>query len=551
MKKKTVKRIVQNFTFSSEDIDAASDFIFETLNRFGLDRKDALRTRLSAEEVLLNWQSAAALQADPPHAGCVIEISRRFGRISLTLSTMGMPVNPLVPSEEDDKEDVEQYGTGNLGRAMLENLGLSLSWQYRSGCNIVSCSLKRKQKMSQLSQVLLAVTAALLFGWLGLLLPQHVQDTLLVTLLNPLFNTFLGTFSCIVGPLMFLSMVWGIINIGDTRQLGTIGKKLLSRFMVISAIVGIICAAVAIPFFHISLSGTQSGQAIMQSVVEMILDIIPGNVVEPFLTGNTLQILFMGAAVGIVMIMLHDRMQVLSSVVEQSNALVQVILSTISSLTPAFIFLSILRLILQGTLTESAAGLLRVILLSVILSAAEITIETLSLMKLGVSPIQAARKMGRPFLIALTTASSAAAFPAIFQCCEKDLGIDNKLSNFALPFGSVVFMPHAVNLFILVPLFTAQMYGVEITIGTLILCVLNAVILSVAAPPIPGGAISCYTLMFMQLGIPLEAISLAAAANVVLDFTATSGQLYDLMVQLIHGAGKLDMLDKSVLQKKK
>ena len=207
----------------------------------------------------------------------------------------------------------------------------------------------------------------------------------------------------------------------------------------------------------------------------------------------------MGAVVGVVMILLRDRLQALGQVVEQSNAVVQFILSAISALVPGFIFLSVLRLMLQGALAQSAAGLLRVVALSVALSALEVVLETLSLMKAGLSPLQAVRKLGPPFLIALTTASSAAAFPSMMHCCRKELGIDEKLTNFALPFGSVVFMPHAVNLFILVPLFAAQVYGVELSTGSLVLCVVNAVVLSVAAPPIPGGAISCYTLSLIHI----------------------------------------------------
>lgn len=282
-------------------------------------------------------------------------------------------------------------------------------------------------------------------------------------------------------------------------------------------------------------------------MIEMVLDIIPGNIVDPFLSGNTLQILFMGAVVGVVMIILQDRMQVMTQVVEQANAIVQLVLGAISGVTHIFIFLSVLRLILQGTLTQSAAGLFQVILLSVVLSAGEIILETLSLMRIGVSPVQAVKKLGPSFLIALSTASSAATIPSIIDCCRKKLGIDEKLTNFAVPFGSVVFMSHAVNVFVLIPLFTAQVYGVELTVGSLVMCVLNAVILSVAAPPIPGGAISCYTLMFLQLGIPLEAISLAVAANVVLDFTCTAGNLHALLVQLAHGAKKLGMLDETIL----
>ncbi|MBR3706834.1 MAG: cation:dicarboxylase symporter family transporter [Firmicutes bacterium] len=535
-----MKHYRKDFTLIPENIDSAADFADETLQMFSLPRKEVLRIRLSLEEILLRWYDNVSNLKDK----FTVDISRRFGRITLTVSCNGMPCDPLAAEDED-----ESFGSGALGRAMLTNLGLSPTWQYQNGSNTVSFSIKKKQKLSQLSLVLIAVVSALVLGWLGLLLPEGLRTTILTTLLDPLFNTFLSVFSCIVGPLMFLSMVWGIVNIGDTRQLGRIGKKLLGRYMIVSIIVGIVCMIAAVSFFKPTLSGAQSGQAVLQSVIEMVLDIIPGNIVEPFLTGNTLQILFMGAVVGIVMILLRDRMQTLTQIVEQSNAVVQVILSAISSITPGFIFLSVLRLLLQGTLAQSAAGLISVILLSVVLSAAEILIEIVTMMKLGVSPVQAMRKLSSTFLIALTTASSAAAFPTMIDTCHNKLGIEEKLTSFALPFGSVVFMPHAVNLFILVPLFAAQLYGVELTAGSIVLCVINAVVLSVAAPPIPGGAISCYTLMFLQLGVPLEAISLAAAANVVLDFTATSGNIMALMIQTSHGASKLDMLNHDIIRK--
>lgn len=536
MKKEKRAPLRGEFTFSPAEVDAAADFVGAGLAGLGLDRKAALRTRLSVEEVLLNWQGRPGLEE-----GFTVELSRRLGRVLLTLRCPGAARDPVAGPGD------EAFGSGELGRAMLENLGLSLSWQYKVGVNVVSCAQKVRQKHSQLTQVLFAAALALVLGGAGMLLPQGWRDVFLESLLNPVFNTFLGTFACIVGPMMFLSMVWGIVNIGDTRQLGVIGKKLLGRFLLISSSFGVVCMGAALVFLRPALGGVQSSRSVFQSIVEMVLDIVPGNIVAPFLTGNTLQILFMGAVVGVVMILLRDRMQVMGEVVEQSNAIVQTILSAISAMVPAFIFLSVLRLMLQGALAKSAAGLLQVILLSVALSALEIIAETLSLMKAGLSPARAVKKLGPSFLIALTTASSAAAFPSMMDCCRKKLGIDEKLTNFALPFGSVVFMPHAVNLFILVPLFAAQVYGVELTAGSLVLCVVNAVVLSVAAPPIPGGAISCYTLMFLQLGIPLEAISLAAAANVVLDFTATAGQLHDLLVQLVHGAKRMGMLDEQVL----
>ena len=212
-----MKHFRKEFTLTPENIDAAADFADETLELFALSRKEALRIRLSLEEILLNWSEKASVLSEK----FSVDITRRFGRIMLSVSCNGMPCDPLSAQDGDEEE---AFGSGALGRAMLANLGLSPSWQYQNGCNTVSFSIRKKQKLSQLSLVLIAVVSALVLGWLGLLLPEGFRTALLTTLLDPLFNTFLSVFSCIVGPLMFLSMVWGIVNIGDTRQLGRIGK---------------------------------------------------------------------------------------------------------------------------------------------------------------------------------------------------------------------------------------------------------------------------------------------------------------------------------------
>ncbi len=524
----------QSFPLTDVGIDAAADFVGDGLEKLGLSRKNALRHRLSTEEVLLHWQTRMGADS----FCCCLD--RRMGRVMLTLRREGEPADPL--SESDGEFD------NTLGQQVLANLGLGFTWQYQNSVNIVSVSQKVGRKLSQLTQVLIAAALALGLGFAGQVLPETWRAMAVKNMLEPLFNAFLGLFACIVGPMMFLSMVWSIVNIGDTRKLGRIGGRLLSRFLIISTLFGGFSLVCVLLVLRPALDGVQNGSEVLRSVVEMLLGIVPHNIVDPFRDGNTLQILFLGVIVGIAIIALRDRMQVLTQVVEQSNAAIQFILAAISSMTPTFIFLSVLRLAFQETLLQSFAGLAQAIVLTVTLSMVEILLEVFSLTRLGISPIRAVKKLGSSFLIAVSTASSAAAFPAMMDCCRKKLGIDEKLMNFALPFGSVVFMPHAVALFLVVPLFISQLYGVELTVGSLILCLINAVVLSVAAPPIPGGAVSCFTLMFLQIGIPLEGISLAIAALAVLDFTSTAGQLNALLVQLTHGAHHLGMLDKEILQ---
>ena len=60
------------------------------------------------------------------------------------------------------------------------------------------------------------------------------------------------------------------------------------------------------------------------------------------------------------------------------------------------------------------------------------------------------------------------------------------------------------------------------------MAVMTSVILAVAAPSIPGGAVSCFTALFVQLGLPMEAVALMVTLSVVLDFVTTAMNFFCL-----------------------
>ena len=64
-----------------------------------------------------------------------------------------------------------------------------------------------------------------------MLLPDGVRLAISEELITPVFGSFMGLLSAISGPLIFLSVAWGIYSIGDTATLGTIGKRMISRIL--------------------------------------------------------------------------------------------------------------------------------------------------------------------------------------------------------------------------------------------------------------------------------------------------------------------------------
>lgn len=77
---------------------------------------------------------------------------------------------------------------------------------------------------------------------------------------------------------------------------------------------------------------------------------------------------------------------------------------------------------------------------------------------------------------------------------------------------------------------------------------LISIVLAVAAPPIPGGALTCYAILFAQLKIPMEVMAVTIALNVILEFATTAGNLFCLQTELVELPAGLDMLDAGKLR---
>ncbi|WP_329602520.1 cation:dicarboxylate symporter family transporter [Enterocloster hominis (ex Hitch et al. 2024)] len=158
------------------------------------------------------------------------------------------------------------------------------------------------------------------------------------------------------------------------------------------------------------------------------------------------------------------------------------------------------------------------------------------------------KKVLPTYLIALTTGSSAAAFAECVDCCERKLGIDRKLVDFGLPMGIVIFMPNFALWLVLFGGASAEYAGTVLTPADLLAVAVIGVFLAVAAPPVPGGAITCYTILLMQMNMPMEMLAVAAAVNVVLDFTGTAGHMLANQIELLQCAADLGMLDRKKLE---
>ena len=206
-------------------------------------------------------------------------------------------------------------------------------------------------------------------------------------------------------------------------------------------------------------------------------------------------------------------------------------------------------MLLSDALT-GLGGVAKGLLLAVgVCLACPLVYALLAALRLGASWPMLLRKELPAYLIALATASSSAALSTNLETCQRRLGISPRIGNFAVPLGQVVFKPGAAAGFLLLAFGLAEFYGVAMSPAWVVTGVLVSGMLAVAAPPIPGGSLTCYTVLLTQLGIPEEGIALAIAANVILDFFMTSCGIACLQSELVLAAHRLGMLDRAVLRK--
>ena len=126
-----------------------------------------------------------------------------------------------------------------------------------------------------------------------------------------------------------------------------------------------------------------------------------------------------------------------------------------------------------------------------------------------------------PWLVAFTTCSSAAALPANLNATRR-LGATKAIASFSIPLGNTINMNGTAIYMGVCSIFAAEVYGLPLTMTDQITIVLMGVLAAVGTAGVPGAGLIMTTIVFTQIGIPLEAVALIAGIDRILDMIRTS-----------------------------
>lgn len=450
------------------------------------DPKEIKRASLSLEEILLHFQSRFGATHH-----CMVTCKKKQSQIYFRIEDIGEKNNPLDVEDKEESADILDY------------LGIGTRYKYTSHKNIVSFSVATDKKNRSLTYILVSLALAFVLGTLCLRLPEETRMTLSTDIIEPLFQKMIALLTAFASPLIFLAVTLGIVGLEDITTIGTIGKRLLKGMLltyVFAAGLMIIAASLFLGG-NTSINASAGG---IEGIIQLVLDIIPNNLIEPFYNDNHLQIISLSIFMGVILLILGDSGKKITSAMNELSIFVNRMMMTICKAIPLIVFLGIFNIIITNKVAQ-IAQIWKTVVIFFVISFVVIMfglIRTRVVTGLPFSLI--IRKQRAPLMINLTTSSQVAAFPYSTECCKSYYGIDDKLVDFALPIEMVAFMPCGAVMIGLIPCTLASLEGVGFTPMFLIKCFLLAIIIAISAPPIPGSG-------FVVVSVALSGMGMSAA----------------------------------------
>ena len=522
---------MKEYILDAAAVEAVSADLQAYLKQRGTDRLNIHRLRLSVEEILLNVMANCG-----ENTRIRIGIGKQFGQHVFRMQYTGASFDPTQSDAE------------NWSRRLMVGLGYYPCWNYRGGVNTVSLKLQERTRRSTVFGIAVAVLAAVLLGVTGNFLPEDLRRTLDEALLSPMAKGFLGLMGTFSGVMIAFTMCSSILNVGDTMTLGRMGRYTISRFILLSFLLCAVTAAAVIPVLQLNLTQNASdGSSQLVQISNMVFAILPTNPVESFLTGNTLQIVVISMIAGVGLLVIGERGSRIQNLVNEASVLTQHTVTFICRLVPLFVFAMLLQQIWTGQLQILLTAWKPVLLIAGVEILIAAALWLLTSFRLKCPPMLLLKKTLPPFMVAFTTASSMSAMPLSIKTCTEKLGVRESAVSFAYPLGTVIYMPASIASFTIVALSFASVCQVEVNLSWVLQAIFTVTMLVIAMPPVPGAGLLVYTVLFAQLGIPSEALVLATAIDVVVDYCNTGFNVLLLILQIAWQGKTLGCLDHEVL----
>jgi Na+/H+-dicarboxylate symporter len=345
--------------------------------------------------------------------------------------------------------------------------------------------------------------------------------------LKPFGTIFINLLKFVVVPMVLLSIIDGVVQLGDVKKVGTIGIRTLIYFLVTTAIACVIGLALGTAFESqfpvLSMAQNQAFKAkAAPTVMQTIVNIFPDNMWKSFTSASMLQVIFIAIIFGGGILLAGEKGKPTAVLVRSMEEVMMKVMMMIINVSPVGVFCLMAWVVAsQGpSIVTSLALVIGVAYIGYIIHA--FVVYSLSAKIFAdMHPADFFRGIMPAFLFAFTSTSSLATLPISMECADK-LGVKREVSSFVLPLGATVNMDGTAIYQCVATVFLARCMGMHLTGTQLVTVVLTATLASIGTAGTSGAGTIMLAMVLEAVGIDPIYIGIIFGADRIFDMGRTS-----------------------------
>ncbi len=382
--------------------------------------------------------------------------------------------------------------------------------------------------MSYTQKIVVAMVAGVLLGIaLHAFDPTNPLFQFLVTgIFDAVGRIFVALLQMMVVPLVLVSLVCGVISLGDITAMGRVGAKTFVLYLGTTA-VAILIALVVASLLSPGEGYELGGDVVYESrdappIGEVLVNMFPSNPIRALADGQMLQIIVFALLLGYALTQCGQAGQRIGRVFEDVNSVVMKMVLMVIKVAPIGVFALIAETFaVQGAdIFGPLAGYFFAVVLSLLLHVS--LTYSIILRSSGLNPIRFFAKLRAVMTFAFSTSSSSATIPLTLNTVEKRLGVRNSVAAFTVPLGATINMDGTAIMQGVATIFVANVYGVDLGVGDFLTVILTATLASVGTAAVPSAGLVMLAMVLGQVGLPVEGIGLIIGIDRLLDMLRTA-----------------------------
>lgn len=359
-------------------------------------------------------------------------------------------------------------------------------------------------------------------------------------------SMFIDALKMMIAPIIFFSLVSGLISIGEITKLKKMGGVTITYYLS-TTFIAVIIGLTAVFFIHPwknsdvqiniqNIEGNKNSKLYKapkklidqdaDSVVMVIKAVFDKAFVNPFKAlseGNILGIVTCALFIGLALLTVHSTGSPLHQLTLDINNIINQILKWIIKTTPIGVF----AIAFDFQMNTSGAIIQQLLSFCLLVFGATMihglfVLPSIAWFFGGVKPLDLFKKAAKPILVAFSTSSSSATLPVTMQTCEEEFEVSDAVSGFVFPLGATMNMDGTALFEGIAAVFLAHLYGIDLSPIATFSIFFMSMLSSIGAPGMPSASMSGMQMVLLSAGIPLEAIGILIVIDKPLDTFRTA-----------------------------